>query len=167
MKPVQFTATIYKFDKQGEKTGWTYIEVPEDIAVQLNPASRKEFKVKGKLDNHKITRVSLLPMGRGKYILPLNESMRKGTGKKAGGFLQVQLLTDNSEFVFNADFMLCLDDDPAAKKFFLSLPGSHQRYFSKWIESAKTEDTRSKRIARALNALAKNMGYAEMLRNSQ
>lgn len=167
MKPVKFTVTIHKFDKQGEKTGWTYFEVPADIAQQLKPGNKKEFKVKGKLDNYAINRVSLLPMGGGKFIMPLNAAMRKATGKKAGAMLKVQLEADDSEFVFNEDFMDCLADDPVAKDFFQSLPGSHQRYFSKWIDSAKTEPTKTKRIAMAINALAKKWGYAEMIRASQ
>lgn len=167
MKPVKFTVTIHKFDKQGEKTGWTYFEVPADIAQQLKPGNKKEFKVKGKLDNYAINRVSLLPMGGGRFIMPLNAAMRKATGKKAGAMLKVQLEADDSEFVFNSDFMDCLADDPVAKQFFQSLPGSHQRYFSKWIDSAKTEPTRTKRIAMAINALAKKWGYAEMIRASQ
>lgn len=167
MKPVKFTVTIHKFDKQGEKSGWTYFEVPADIAQQLKPGNKKEFKVKGKLDNYAINRVSLLPMGGGKFIMPLNAAMRKAMGKKAGAMLKVHLETDDSEFVFNEDFMDCLADDPIAKKFFQSLPGSHQRYFSKWIDSAKTEPTRTKRIAMAINALAKKWGYAEMIRASQ
>lgn len=167
MKAVKFSVTIHKFDKQGEKTGWTYFEIPPDIAQQLKPGNKKEFKVKGKLDNYAINRVSLLPMGGGKFIMPLNAAMRKFTGKKTGAVLQVQLEVDNSEFVFNADFMDCLADDPIAKKFFLLLPGSHQRYFSKWIDSAKTEPTRTKRIAMAINALAKKWGYGEMIRASQ
>jgi hypothetical protein len=167
MKQVKFTVTIHKFDKQGEKTGWTYFEVPADIAQQLKPGNKKEFKVKGKLDNYAINRVSLLPMGGGRFIMPLNAAMRKATGKKAGAMLKVQLEADDSEFVFNSDFMDCLADDPVAEQFFQSLPGSHQRYFSKWIDSAKTEPTKTKRIAMAINALAKKWGYAEMIRASQ
>ena len=63
--------------------------------------------------------------------------------------------------------MECLADEPAASAFFQSLAGSHQRYFSKWIDSAKTEPTRTKRIALAVNALAKKWGYPEMIRASQ
>jgi uncharacterized protein YdeI (YjbR/CyaY-like superfamily) len=76
----------------------------------------------------------------------------------------VQLTADDSAFVFNKDFMDCLLDEPAAKQFFDSLTGSHQRYFSKWIDSAKTEPTKVKRITMAVNALAKKWGYPEMIR---
>ncbi|OSZ81625.1 hypothetical protein CAP36_04565 [Chitinophagaceae bacterium IBVUCB2] len=164
---VTFTTTIHRFDKQGEKTGWTYIEVPTELAQQLKPGNRKEFKVKGKLDAHPIKRVSLLPMGGGRFILVLNAAIRKAIGKKHGAMLKAQLTEDKSEFVFNKDFMDCLNDEPSAKIFFESLTGSHQRYFSKWIDDAKTEPTKTKRIAMAVNALAKKWGYSEMIRASQ
>ena len=167
MKKVQFTATIHRFEKQGEKTGWTYFEVPLDIAQQLRPGNKKEFKVKGKLDDHPIKRISLLPMGGGRFILVLNAALRKAIGKKEGAMVRVQLSEDSSDFIFNKDFMDCLNDEPAAKSFFQSLPGSHQRYFSKWIDSAKTESTRTTRIAMSVNALVKKWGYGEMIRASQ
>ena len=73
---VQFTATIHKFEKQGEKSGWTYIEIPADIAQQLKPGNKKSFRVKGKLDQFKIAGVSLLPMGGGSFIMAINATMR-------------------------------------------------------------------------------------------
>ena len=78
--------------------------------------------------------------------------------------VKVQLTEDRSEFVFNSDLIECLNDEPGAFDVFKTLPGSHQRYFSKWIDSAKAEQTKAKRIAQAVNALAKKQGYPEMLR---
>lgn len=167
MKKVQFTATIHKFEKMGEKTGWTYIDVPADLAQKLKPGNKKSFRVKGKLDEYKISGVALIPMGGGSFIIPVNAAIRKGIGKRHGAMLKVELEEDKKPFQFNKDFMECLADEPAAQKFFKSLPGSHQRYFSKWIDSAKTLPTKTKRIAQAVNALAKKWGYAEMLRASK
>ncbi len=164
---IRFNVTIKKFGSKGEKTGWTYIEVPPDIAQELKPSNKKEFKVKGKLDKFSIKRISLIPMGGGFFIMALNADMRRGIGKKEGAMLHVQLAEDKSDFVFNPDFMECLADEPAARTFFQSLTGSHQRYFSKWIDSAKTEPTKTKRIAMAVNALAKGWGYPEMIRGSR
>jgi Domain of unknown function (DUF1905)/Bacteriocin-protection, YdeI or OmpD-Associated len=164
---IRFTATIKKFGSKGEKTGWTYFEVPVDIAQELKPDNKKEFKVKGKLDKYTIKRISLIPMGGGLFIMALNADMRKAIGKKEGAILEVQLSEDKSDFVFNADFMECLKDEPAAENYFQSLTGSHQRYFSKWIDSAKTDATRTKRIVMAVNALARGWGYPEMIRNSR
>jgi hypothetical protein len=164
---VRLTVTLHRFEEKGEKTGWTYFEVPADLVQKLKPGNRKEFKVKGKLDNYAIKRVSLIPMGGGLFIMPVNATMRKAIGKRHGAMVKVQLEADDSVFVFNPDFMDCLADEPAAKTFFNSLTGSHQRYFSKWIDSAKTEPTKTKRIAMAVNALVKKWGYSEMIRASQ
>lgn len=164
---IQFTTTIHRFEKQGEKTGWTYIEIPADLAQKIKPGNKKEFKVKGKLDKHPIKRVSLLPMGGGIFIMALNAAMRKAIGKRHGAMLKVKLEADDSPFIFNKDFIDCLNDDPEAKNFFQTLPGSHQRYFSKWIDDAKTEQTKTKRIAQAITALSKKQGYGEMLRSNQ
>jgi Domain of unknown function (DUF1905)/Bacteriocin-protection, YdeI or OmpD-Associated len=161
---VQFVATIKKFEKQGEKTGWTYFEIPADVAEEIKPGNKKSFRIKGKLDEYKISGIALLPMGGGVFIMALNAAMRKGIHKRHGAMLKVQLEEDKTPFQFNKDFMECLADEPKAKSFFETLSGSHQRYFSKWIDDAKTEPTRVKRITMAVNALANKRGYPEMLR---
>ncbi len=164
---ITFTTSIKKFESKGEKTGWTYIEIPADLAQELKPGNKKEFKVKGKLDAYVIKRVSLLPMGGGIFIMAINANMRKAIGKRNGAMLTVKLTEDKSEFVFDSDFIDCLTDEPRANEYFQSLTGSHQRYFSKWIEGAKTAPTKAKRIAQAVNALVKKMGYPEMIRAAQ
>ena len=162
-----FIATIHKFDKLGEKTGWSYIEINAGQAKKLKPGTKVSFRVKGTLDSFKIKQVALLPMGDGNFILPLNATMRKGIGKKHGDKLKVALQADDSEFVLSEDFMECLRDDPAAHDFFQSLTGSHQKYFSKWIDSAKTSATKTKRIVMAVTALGKKQGYPEMIRSNK
>jgi uncharacterized protein YdeI (YjbR/CyaY-like superfamily) len=93
--------------------------------------------------------------------------MRKGTAKKKGAMLKVQLEIDKTVYRQNTDFLTCLADDPVAEEFFNSLTKSHQNYFSKWIDSAKTEPTRIKRIAMAVNALSRRMDFGLMLRTNR
>ena len=164
---IEFTGILKQFAEQGEKTGWTYVEVPADIAQKLKRGTKKSFRVKGKLDNYKISGVALLPMGGGIFIMAVNATMRKGIGKRKGAMIKLKLEEDTKEFEFNKDFMECMEDEPGAKEFFKTLPGSHQRYFSKWIDSAKTMETKTKRISWAVTALAKKQGYGEMLRSHQ
>ena len=164
---VEFTTILQRFGEQGEKTGWTYIQLPEDIAQQLKPGNKKPFRVKGKLDNFKISCVALLPMGDGNFIMPVNAAMRKGMGKRKGAMITATLETDDAPLKLNEDFMACLNDEPAALKYFNSLAGSHRNYFSKWIDSAKTEETKTKRIAMAVSALARRMGFPQMLREQK
>ncbi|HKZ68012.1 MAG TPA: YdeI/OmpD-associated family protein [Chitinophagaceae bacterium] len=164
---IQFTAIIHKFEEQGEKTGWSYIEVPADMAQQLKPGNKKSFRVKGKLDQYKIEGVSLLPMGGGSFIMAINGAMRKGTGKKQGATLKVKLEEEKKTYQLNKEFVECLADEPRALTNFKAMSKSFQNYYSKWIESAKTEPTKTKRIAVAVSALAKGMNFSEMVRSLQ
>jgi hypothetical protein len=161
---IKFTAILKKFADQGEKTGWTYFEIPAELAEKLNPGVKKSYRVKGKLDEHAIKQVALVPMGEGNFIIAVNAAMRKGIGKRQGASVKVQLEMDTAEWKMNADFLACLEDEPRAMSFFKSLAPGHQRYFSNWIDSAKTEETRAKRIAASLNAMLKSMNYGEMIR---
>ncbi|KAA2238748.1 DUF1905 domain-containing protein [Chitinophaga agrisoli] len=162
---VKFSTTILTFGQNGDKTGWTYVIVPVDIAQQIKPNNKKSFRVKGKLDKHPITAVAMLPMGGGDFMIPLNADMRKAIGKRKGATLQLQLEEDtNPNAVSSPELMECLADDPEALAFFNKLTMSHRNYFMKWIESAKTESTKAKRLAQTMVALGKGQNYPEMIR---
>lgn len=164
---LKFTAVIKKFATQGEKTGWSYIEIDVDQAEELMPGNKKAFRVKGKLDKYAYKAVSLLPMGEGYFIMPLNADMRKAIRKSAGAEVAVTMSVDKEGYIMSSDFLECLADEPTAKKFFETLPPGHQRYFSKWIDSAKTEETKIKRITMSVKALSMKQGYAEMIRGNK
>ena len=161
---VTFSTKIQRFAKQGEKTGWSYIEISQKNADKLNPDIRKSYRVRGTIDSFKIQKVSLLPMGKGSFILPMNAAIRKGTGKTAGDPVKVSLELDERALQLNADFIACVKDDARAYEFFKTLPKGHQNYFSNWIDSAKTISTKTKRITMAVIALAQGQGYGEMIR---
>ncbi len=159
---VKFTTSIHKFGEQGEKTGWTYIEVPADIAQLLKPGNKKTFRVKGKLDKHPITAIAIMPRGDGSFIMPLNKEIRKGIHKKQGAMLEVQLSVDKNLLVIPPGFLDCLSDEPAAKAFFDQLKPSHRNYYIKWLGGVKGEAAVAKRIAQAIDALAKGQDFAAM-----
>jgi hypothetical protein len=161
---VQFTAVIQQFAEQGEKTGWTYVTIPADISEQLKTGFKKSYRVKGKLDDHPIVQQALIPIGNGEFILPLNASLRRAIHKNKGAMLKLSLAEDKKPPEVSAELLECMADSPKAKKKFNSLPRSHQMYFSKWIESAKTIQTKAKRIGLTITAMERNLTYAEMLR---
>lgn len=161
---LRFSTTILKFDKQGEKTGWTYIEISAEQAKKINPGVKVAYRVKGKLDGFVLEKTALIPMGKGGFILPLNGKIRKAIGKKAGDKLKVEMELDKRQIQPSADFMACLKQEPESLTFFKTLPGSHQRYFSKWIDDAKTSPTKAKRIVMALTAFSKKQRFNEMMR---
>lgn len=161
---IKFIALLEKFGKKGEKTGWTYFVIRSEQTKKINPGVKTSFRVKGKLDDFAIKGVAIIPMGEGDFIMPVNANMRKGIKKQKGEKIIVQLELDKAELKISTDFLSCLKDEKEAKAFFDKLSKSHQNYFSKWIESAKTPETKAKRIAQSINGFKMKMGYPEMMR---
>jgi len=162
---VEFNTLILQFADQGEKTGWSYIEIPADIAQQLKPGNKKSFRVKGMLDGFAVSGMALMPMGEGNFIMALKAEVRKGIHKNAGAMLQVKLEEDKDyKIEIPGDLQECFDFEPEAVDFFYTLPKSHREYFIKWINEAKTAETRNKRIVNTVNAMLRKWPYNVMLR---
>ena len=162
---LQFTTKILQFKEQGEKTGWTYILVPGLLAAQLAPGNKKGFRVKGFLDAYAFGGISLLPMGDGNFILTLNATVRKGIKKSRGAEVRVRMEIDTKPIVPPKELLECLADEPIAMERFNILTKSHQNYFTNWINQAKTEPTKAKRIAASINSLAKGFGFSEAIKS--
>ena len=155
---------LYKFGNKGEKTGWTYAEIPPEVVQSLKADTKVSFRVKGRIDDYDLKLVALVPMGEGAFILPINAAMRKGIHKKEGAMVRLELTEDTDPLPQSDDLLDCIADDPRAKAYFEKLPLSHQNYYFKWIESAKTPETKAKRIARTVQGFAMGMDYGQMIR---
>lgn len=151
----------------GEKTGWTYFNVPEALATQIKPGNRKSFRVRGKLDQYAFAGVALVPVGGGDFIFAVNGTMRQALKKSKGDTIKVVLEADPEPPKISTLLLECLEDEPGAKTYFASLALSHQLYFTRWIDSAKTEATRTRRVAQAINALALQKDFGQMLRDAK
>jgi hypothetical protein len=158
---------LQKFGENGEKTGWTYIDIPAETASAIKPNNKQIFRVKGKIENHEINAVAVFPRGDGSFIMPVNATMRKAIKKHEGTTIIAMLEEDKTPPPLSADLLECLEDDAKAKAYFNLLSPSHRNYFSKWIESAKTIETKTKRIAQSVNALALHKDYPTMIRESK
>ena len=162
---VQFNAMIMQFGEMGEKTGWRYIEVSAEIAQELLPGNKKSFRVKGKVDNYPISGFALMPMGEGKFIMPLKLEIRKAIHKESGAMVSITLEVHKDYKVeVPEDLQECFEFDPEALAQFNTLPRSHRDYFINWINSAKTSETRNKRIINTVNAMLRKWDYGTMIR---
>ncbi len=165
---VELVGTLLQFAEKGEKTGWTYLHIPAAIAQEIKPNNKLSFRVKGFLDGLAINGLALVPMGEGDFILPVNAALRKGIHKRKGAMVKLQLELDTDfKFEMPEDLAECFADEPEALGNFNRLPKSHQHYYFKWIDSAKTEATRAKRLAATLNAACKGLNYGEMMREQK
>jgi hypothetical protein len=161
---VRFTTTILQFAEQGEKTGWSYIKIPATIAGKLKPGNKRSFRVKGRLDDYAFRGVALLPMGDGDFIMPLNAKVRKAIWKNKGASLKVEMEVDNTPIKLPSDLLECLADEPRALECFQAQPKSQQNYFGNWVNSAKTDVTKAKRIAEIVSAMTKGWDFGQMIR---
>jgi hypothetical protein len=165
---IDFNTIILQFGEQGEKTGWTYIVIPADLAQQMKPGNRKSFRVKGKLDELPVEGMSLMPIGEGNFMMALKKEIRKGFHKNSGAMLRVRLEPhDDFKIETPDDLLECFEFEPGAGEFFNTLNPSNRGYFIKWINDAKTEATRANRIANTIDAMLRRQNYPQMIRAMQ
>lgn len=164
---VKLKAVIKKFASHGEKTGWSYVEVNSTDANKIKKDYRRTYKVKGKLDFIEVENLAMIPMGGGVFLIPLKADMRKKLGKEKGDTIVLQLEEDTKKYQLNKELLICLKEEPVAYINFKALPTSHQNYFSKWVESAKTDSTKAKRIGLTINGMLNKWTFAEILKNAR
>lgn len=160
-----FKTIIQKFANKGEKTGWTYVDIPPDVLLKLKLKSKKEFRIKGVLDDVKFDRLACYPIGKGNFIIAINGELRKKLGKKEGAMVAIKFDLDDSGAIKSPELIDCLSEDKVAKKQFDSLLLSHQNYFHRYIYSAKAQATKAGRIVNVINAMYKKQDFGEMIRS--
>jgi hypothetical protein len=91
----------------------------------------------------------------GVYLLPLSAENRAAAGVAAGDDVEVtvELDTEPREVAVPDDLAAALADDDAARTEFERLPYSHQLRHVLAIDGAKTEDTRRRRVTKAIEML--------------
>ena len=162
---VIFKAEMEKFERMGEKTGWTYVFIPAAIANEIKPDCKKSFRIRGKIDQVSIQGLALVPMGEGDFILALKTALRKQLKKEEGAVVSLELEEDvDFKVEMPPELDMCLSDDPRLMEQFLSLPKSHQHYYINWFNTAKTEKTRVKRLTMIVNAMEQRLDFGEMIR---
>lgn len=162
---IDFSAEIQKTLQKGAKMGWSYIEIPMAIAQQLKPDYRQFYRVRGEIDGQSFAGLALTPVGDGDYILPLNGQMRKLLRKRVGDVLFLRLEEDQDfNIEIPEDLAACLLEDGNLMERFTALPKSHRNYFIKYINEAKTEPTRTKRLTMTVEALMLEIDFGAMIR---
>ncbi len=130
----------------GNNTG---IEVPESVIEGLGAGKRPPVLVKVNGYEYQNT---VGVMG-GKFLISVNAAVRKATGLKGGDAIDVTLtVADKPRPVeIPSDFQAELAAHEAALSFFTTLSNSMQRYHIDNINSAKTAETRQRRIDKSIS----------------
>jgi uncharacterized protein YdeI (YjbR/CyaY-like superfamily) len=96
----------------------------------------------------------------GRYLVSVSAEHRAAAGVKAGEQVDIdlQLDTEPREVVLPQEFATALNRVPTARAFFDGLSYSERRWFVLGIEGAKTDETRRRRIASAVDRLKSGRG---------
>ena len=134
----------------GGKTA-TGIPVPDEVVEGLGKGKRPP--VRATINGH--TYRSTVASVGGQFMLPISTENRESAGVAAGDEVEVdiELDTEPREVTVPPDFAEALDSEAEARRFFDGLSYSKKQRFVLPIEQAKTDETRQRRIAKAIGIL--------------
>ncbi|MES2680644.1 MAG: YdeI/OmpD-associated family protein, partial [Bacteroidota bacterium] len=141
------------------KGGWTFAKIPEILQDKNAPFGW--VRVKGSIDGFEIKNYNLMPMGDKRLFLPVKAEIRKKIKKQEGDFIHVILFADTDPLEIPREIMLCLKEEPAALRFFSTLPEGEKKLYIQWISSAKKEETKIERLAKAINKMVKGEKFSQ------
>lgn len=92
---------------------------------------------------------------KGEFLLGLNREVREAAAVEAGDEVAVEIALDTEERTVEVPPALAaaLTADPAAKAAYDGLAYTHRKEFARWIDEAKKEETRERRVAKAIEML--------------
>ena len=104
--------------------------------------------------NGYVWRTSVARMG-GEFMVGLPREVREGADAHAGDAVEVTLELDTAprEVEVPEALAAALERDGAAKAAFDRLALTHSKEYARWVAEAKREETRDRRVAKALEML--------------
>jgi hypothetical protein len=146
MKKYKFKATIEAGDGGG-----AYVLFPYD--------TEKEFATKGKVPVKAIFNGvpyagSLIKYGNPLHMLPVLKAIREQIGKRPGDTIEVVAWKDEEIRTLEvpAPFEKLMKKE-GVLKYFEALSYTHRKEYCRWITEAKKEETRLKRLEKAIAML--------------
>ena len=113
----------------------------------------KRFPVVATVNGH-TWRTSVAPM-RGEFLVGLSRAVRDAAGAEAGDTVEVELELDTAprDVEIPAALADALREDPPARAVFDGLAYTHRKEFARWVDEAKRDETRARRVSKALEML--------------
>ncbi len=154
MNKQEFEAVIEK----PPKTPGAYIVIPFDVREVYGTEGRVQVKA---AFNGYAYRASLAPMGGGRHVLGVRKDIQQAIGKTHGDRVKVVIERDTEPrvVIVPKDLQKLLDANPKGKAFFEKLSFTNRKEYVNWIESAKKEETRQRRLKRSLEMLVENVKH--------
>ena len=135
--------------------GGAFVTIPFDVEQVYE---KKRVKIKALIDKEPY-RGSLVRMGGPCHRLGVLKDIREMIGKTIGDKVEIVLEEDTEPRVVTIppDLKKALKAHSKAAAFFDKLAYSHQKEYVQWIEEAKRDDTRLRRIDKMIEMLKASM----------
>jgi len=143
---MKFHTTI----KQSDKTA-TGIEIPDEVVASLGAGKKPPVKMTVNGYAYRSTVATI----DGKFMVGFSADHRAASGINGGDDVDVEIELDTEPRTVDvpADLQSALDAEPAARQTFDKLSNSLKGYHVYQVTSAKTDETRQRRIEKSVATL--------------
>jgi len=127
--------------------------VLEEEQVAAVGEGAKRFPVRATVNGY-TWRATVTRMG-GEFLLGFSRAVREEAGAEAGDTVELELELDTAprEVEVPESLAGALADDPAARAAFEALAYTHRKEYARWVQEAKRDETRQRRVAQAIRML--------------
>jgi hypothetical protein len=150
-----FSTTLFRPVTTGKAVAWTFLTLPREASAKL--PSRGMTSVEGTFNGSPF-QATLQPDGQGGHWLKVDRKLRDAAGAKAGDIVSLEIAPaqEEPEPRVPAELRKALAAaDPKARAVWSDITPVARRDWVYWIESAKREETRLKRVESTCDMLAK------------
>ena len=152
---IRFGATLLQPAATAKAVAWTFLNLPKEASAKL--PSRGMVSVEGTF-NGLTFQATLEPDGKGGHWLKVERKLREAAGAEAGDVVSLEIVpvAEEPEPKVPAELRKALAAaHPKARAVWSDITPVARRDWIQWIESAKREETRLKRIKNGCDMLAK------------
>ena len=142
-----------RFRAQLQPRGPAAAVVLDDAQVAVVGEGAKRFPVAATINGY-TWRTSVARMG-GEFLLGLNREVRQGAGVDVDDEVDVSIELDVAprEVEVPEALAAALATDPQAEASFEGMAFTHRKEYARWIDEAKRDETRQRRVSEALELL--------------
>ncbi len=147
MKNYKFTSVLHKTTRGGYG-----VEFPYDVKKEFGTGGMVKVKAKiGGVDY----RGSLTPMGGQNHMLIVLKEIREKLGLTNGDKINIELSQDTEPrvVIIPDDLKRLFQKNKTAKDIFDGMSYTHRKEYVNWINDAKKDETRQRRLLKTLEML--------------
>ncbi len=146
---LRFKARLVRHSQTAKNGSSTVLDVPETVSRKLHGMAT----VEGTINGHPF-RAPLDADASGNSSLRVNKAMFKGAGAGVGDTVSLAVLGPEPKLVVPVDLRVAFAASHEAEALWKDLTPLGRRDWVRWIESAKTPETRARRVTRTIEQLS-------------